>query len=200
MNIFIFRVWSSTVSQATTWEDQVTLCFGRFHSFLILSRPISWLGKNIIKHENNHYLQSYLEASFSTRLQVRLDVPGVQVGYAHQKARPSEGPQFTETNTSLQESEVQTVTLRKSTAIWKLALLKSEVGDMDSPTSQVAVSMHIYLCSYSNQSIHDPKWTSALKLTHGVHTFRKTWKHNGHSHGWHQQTGITISYSTGRGH
>lgn len=49
----------------------------------------------------------YLEASFSSRLQVGLDVTWVQVGYAHQKARPSEGPQLPETEALLQETEIQ---------------------------------------------------------------------------------------------
>lgn len=49
----------------------------------------------------------YLEASFSSRLQVGLDVTWVQVGYAHQKARPSEGPQLPETEALLQDTEIQ---------------------------------------------------------------------------------------------
>lgn len=46
----------------------------------------------------------HLEVSFSPRLQVRLDVTWVQVGYTHQEPRPSEGPQFTETDPRLQHN------------------------------------------------------------------------------------------------
>ena len=48
----------------------------------------------------------YLEAGFSSRLQVGLDVTWVQVGYAHQKARPGEGPQLPEAEARLQETEM----------------------------------------------------------------------------------------------
>lgn len=51
----------------------------------------------------------YLEVSFSPRLQVGLDVTWVQVGYTHQETRPSEGPQFTETNPLLQHKWKHTV-------------------------------------------------------------------------------------------
>lgn len=39
----------------------------------------------------------HLIASFSSRLQVRLDVAWIQVSNAHQKPWSSEGPEFTET-------------------------------------------------------------------------------------------------------
>lgn len=42
-------------------------------------------------------LSDHLEASFSSRLEVRFDVPWIQVSDAHQKPRSSEGPEFTET-------------------------------------------------------------------------------------------------------
>lgn len=48
-----------------------------------------------------HSAKNYLEASFGTRLQVRFNVTWVQVGDAHQEARPSESPQFTEAKTAL---------------------------------------------------------------------------------------------------
>lgn len=48
----------------------------------------------IVKINNFIY---HLKASFSSRLQVRLDVPWIQIGNAHQKTWSSEGPEFTET-------------------------------------------------------------------------------------------------------
>lgn len=36
----------------------------------------------------------YLKSSFGSRLQVGLNVTWVQVSYAHQKTRSSEGPEF----------------------------------------------------------------------------------------------------------
>lgn len=42
-------------------------------------------------------LLDHLEASLSSRLEVRFDVPWIQVSDAHQKPRSSEGPEFTET-------------------------------------------------------------------------------------------------------
>ncbi len=38
---------------------------------------------------------THLEARFSPRLEIGLDVPRVQIGDAHQEARSSEGPEFT---------------------------------------------------------------------------------------------------------
>lgn len=43
------------------------------------------------------YYLYHLKASFSSRLQVRLDVAWIQVSNAHQKPWSSEGPEFTET-------------------------------------------------------------------------------------------------------
>lgn len=42
-------------------------------------------------------LLDHLEASLSSRLEVRFNVPWIQVSDAHQKPRSSEGPEFTET-------------------------------------------------------------------------------------------------------
>lgn len=42
-------------------------------------------------------LLDHLETSFSSRLEVRFDVPWIQVSDAHQKPRSGEGPEFTET-------------------------------------------------------------------------------------------------------
>lgn len=52
-------------------------------------------------------MQPYLEASFRTRLQVRLDVTWVQVRYAHQKPRPGEGPQLTQTEAPLRVRNIK---------------------------------------------------------------------------------------------
>lgn len=52
-------------------------------------------------------MKPYLEASLGTRLQVRLDVTWVQVCYAHQEARPGEGPELTEAEAALQERRAQ---------------------------------------------------------------------------------------------
>lgn len=40
---------------------------------------------------------NHLKASFSSRLQIRLDIPWIQVSNAHQKPWSSEGPEFPET-------------------------------------------------------------------------------------------------------
>lgn len=42
-------------------------------------------------------LTDHLETSFSSRLEVRLDVPWIQVSDAHQKPWSCEGPELTET-------------------------------------------------------------------------------------------------------
>lgn len=42
-------------------------------------------------------LIDHLEARFSSRLEVRFDVPWIQVSDAHQKPWSSEGPEFSET-------------------------------------------------------------------------------------------------------
>lgn len=47
----------------------------------------------------------YLELSFGSRLQVRLNVTWIQVGDAHQEAWPSEGPKFPKAETALQQRQ-----------------------------------------------------------------------------------------------
>lgn len=43
-----------------------------------------------------YFSSCHLKASFSSRLQIRLDVPWIQVSNAHQKTWSSERPEFTE--------------------------------------------------------------------------------------------------------
>ena len=48
-------------------------------------------------HGSSLLLIAHLEAGFSSRLKVRLNVPWIQVSDTHQKPWSSEGPEFTET-------------------------------------------------------------------------------------------------------
>ena len=81
---------------------------------------------------------SYLEAGFSPRLEVRLNVAGVQVGDAHQEARPAEGPQLAEAEAHLEGS-------RTRPAHYSIIHLLS------TPSAYYKTTRLLYLTFYHNQ-------------------------------------------------